>query len=211
MGKARKITLNSVRNRIGRLFLTGIIILAPVVATIFLLFWVFQFIDNLLQPLLSFVIGRYIYGIGFVVLVALVFLIGLIAESVMGNKLILLGEHLLTRVPLTRPVYTMMKEITDSFSGDATNGFSQVVLVEFPRKGVKAIGFITNESASKFEERLIGVYIPGCPNPTSGTFLIVRENEIVRTSLSVSDAMKMVISAGRASLNDIAREWPVGY
>jgi uncharacterized membrane protein len=98
----------------------------------------------------------------------------------------------------------------ESFSAPDKTGFMQVVLVEFPRKGIRAIGFITNEITDETGEKLLSVLIPTAPNPTTGFLQIVREEDIIRTKLSVDEAVKMVVSAGRMTPGEIQTRIP-GY
>jgi uncharacterized membrane protein len=201
----------NLRKKLMGLFIAGVLIIVPIAATLYLLVWIFQFVDSLLQPLLNLLIGRTIAGVGFVITVVVIMATGLIASSVLGNKLIDYAESWLIKVPIIRPVYSMMRQVADGFSDQSGNGFKQVVLIEYPRKGIHAIGFITNESVNKHDEKFISVYIPSTPNPTAGYFQIVRENDITRTGISVSDALKIVISAGKVSLKEVVNNWPVGY
>ncbi len=199
------------RNKVARIFVTGIFILGPVGATLYLMVWIFQFVDSLLRPVLNLAFGAVLPGTGFVFAVATVLAVGLIAESVIGKSAIGYGQAVLSRIPIVRPVYNTMKQIADAFSESGTNGFTRVVLVEFPRKGMRAVGFVTNETQNGCEEKLLSVYVPGSPNPTSGFFQIVRESEAIPTKLSVSEAMKIVISAGKLNLNEATEDWPKGY
>jgi uncharacterized membrane protein len=201
----------NLRKKLMGFFIAGVLIIVPIAATLYLLVWIFQFVDSLLQPLLNLLIGRTIAGVGFVITVVVIMATGLIASSVLGNKLIDYAESWLIKVPIIRPVYSMMRQVADGFSDQSGNGFKQVVLIEYPRKGIHAIGFITNELINKHDEKFISVYIPSTPNPTAGYFQIVRENDITRTGISVSDALKIVISAGKVSLKEVVNNWPVGY
>ena len=101
------------------------------------------------------------------------------------------------RIPIIGQVYTGIKQILESLSTPGKTGFMQVVFIEFPRKGIRTIGFVTNESYDSAGEKLVNIFIPTSPNPTSGFLQIVRENEIIRTNMLVDDAIKMVVSAGR--------------
>ena len=104
---------------------------------------------------------------------------------------------------MARQLYNGIKQILESFSAPGKTGFMNVVLVEFPRKGMRTIGFITNESYDKSGERLLNIFIPTAPNPTSGFLQIAREDEIIRTNISVEEALRMVVSAGRISIKEI--------
>jgi uncharacterized membrane protein len=134
----------------------------------------------------------------------------LIARNVVGKRILRYGNSLLNRVPVFRWLYNGIKQVMESFSAPNKTGFMQVVLVEFPRKGIRAIGFVTNEITDEAGEKLLSVLIPTSPNPTTGFLQIVREEDIIRTKLSVDDAVKMVVSAGRMTPGEIQTRIP-GY
>ena len=200
IGKASK---GRLRSKLRADFLTGILIVVPLGATVLILLWIFNAIDDVLQPIIRSVVGRTIPGVGFGTTIVLIFLIGVIASNVGGRKLVHYGESLLARVPLVRQLYTGIKQILVSFATPSESGFLRVVLVEFPKKGMRAIGFVTNESYDKSGEKLLTVFIPTSPNPTSGYLEIVREADVVRTDISVDDALKMILSAGKVSPKEI--------
>ena len=187
-------------------FLIGIITIVPIGITIWLLVWIFTSIDNILQPIVSSILGRTIPGLGFVIMIVLVYLVGVIASNVGGRTLIGYGEFLLGRVPIVRPIYSSIKQIVDSFSASGKAGFKRVVLVEFPMKGTRTIGFVTNESPDKAGEKLLYIFIPTAPNPTSGFLQIVREEDAVPVDMSVNDALQMVISAGKVLPQEISEK-----
>ncbi len=184
-------------------FLLGILVIVPVAATIGILVWLFTTIDNILQPVIIFISGRAIPGVGFGITIILIYLVGVIASNVLGRRLIHYGESLLARVPVVRPLYTAIKQILGSFSTPGKAVFRQVVLIEFPRKGMWTIGFITNESSDKSGRKLLNIFIPTAPNPTSGFLQIAREDEVIRTSIPIDEAMRMVISAGKVSSQEM--------
>jgi uncharacterized membrane protein len=184
-------------------FIAGILVVVPLGASILILIWVFNGIDNILQPIIRAVLGKNIPGVGFGVTVLLIYLAGVVASNLVGKKLISYWESLLARVPVFRQLYTGIKQILDSFSAPRKTGFMQVVFVEFPRKGLKAIGFVTNELTTQSGEKLYSVFIPTAPNPTSGFLEMVREEDMVRTKIPVDEALKMVVSAGRVSIKEV--------
>ena len=186
-----------VGRKLRRYFITGFLISIPLGATIIILVWIFNAVDNLLQPLINQIWGHDIPGVGFGVTVVLIFLVGVIASNVLGKRLIRYGESLLGRVPIFRQLYSTIKHIVDSFSAPDKTSFLQVVLVEFPRKGMRTIGFVTNELTDKSGKKTLNVLIPNSPNPMSGFLEIVREEEVVRTKVSVDQALQMIVSAGR--------------
>jgi uncharacterized membrane protein len=184
-------------------FGAGILVIVPIIITILILVWLFGYIDNIAQPVAKSLLGRTIPGLGFALTVVLIYLTGVVATSVIGKRLIGYIESLLARLPLFRYLYTSIKQIMVSFTTSDETKFLQVVLVEFPKKGMRVLGFVTSESPVESGEKLLTVFIPTSPNPTSGYLEIVRENDIIRTNISIDDALKMVLSAGKVSLKEV--------
>ena len=185
-------------------FIAGILAVVPLAVTIWIFVWLFNWIDSFLQPLITQIFGRPIPGIGFGITLVLIYLIGVIVSNFVGRRLVRYGESILAKIPLAWQLYNGVKQILQSFSAPGKTGFMQVVLVEFPRKGMRTIGFITNESYDKSGERLLNIFIPTAPNPTSGFLQIAREEEVIRTNISVEEALRMVVSAGRVSIKDVS-------
>jgi uncharacterized membrane protein len=189
-------------------FIAGILTIVPIGATALILYWIFDWVDRLLQPAIQPIAGREIPGLGFGIMVLLIYLTGVIVSNVLGRRLLLYVESLLSRapVPLVPQLYKGIKQIVLSFSEPGKVGFMQVVLVEFPRKGIRTLGFITNEASDPSGEKLFSVFIPTAPNPTSGYLQILREGEISRTKIPVSDALNMLASAGRVMPGKVSEE-----
>ena len=185
-------------------FLAGILVVVPVIVAVLILVWLFNYIDNIAQPVAHSLLGRTIPGLGFALTVVLIYLTGLVATSVIGKRLVGYIESLLARVPLFRYLYTSIKQIMVSFTATSEAKFLQVVLVEFPKKGMRVLGFVTSETRVESGEKLLNVFIPTSPNPTSGYLEIVRENDIIRTNISIDDALKMILSAGKISLKEVS-------
>ena len=192
-----------VGKKLRRQFITGILVVVPIVAAILILRWLFLTFDNILQPVAESLLGYTLPGLGLCITVVLIYLAGVVATNVIGRRLIRYGESLLARVPLFRYLYTGIKQILQSFATPSEGGFLQVVLVEFPKKGMRVIGFVTSESCVESGEKLLTVFIPTSPNPTSGYLEIVKENDIIKTNISIDDALKMVLSAGKVSLQEV--------
>lgn len=203
MEHIKKMSRKQVGKKFRAQFITGIVIVVPIGAAILILRWLFFAIDNILQPVAQSLLGYTIPGLGLGITLVLIYLAGVIATNVIGRRLIGYGESLLARVPLFRYLYTGIKQILQSFATPREGGFLQVVLVEFPKKGMRAIGFVTNESRVESGEKLLSVFIPTSPNPTSGFLEIVRENDIIKTNISIDDALKMVLSVGKVSLQEV--------
>ncbi len=178
-------------------FLAGFLLVVPLSATVLILVWVFNAVDNILQPLIRTIMGRSIPGVGFGITILMIYLIGALASNIGGRQLVHLGEALLKKVPVVRPLYTSIKQILESFSKPQKSGLLQAVLVEFPRKGAWTIGFVTKETPNESGGKQLNIFVPTAPNPTSGFLQIVNETEVIRTDIPIKEALNMVISAGR--------------
>jgi len=207
--RVKKIWLAPLR-WLRRTFIAGLLVTVPIGLTVWILFWVFNNIDGFLQPLVRRTLGWNIPGIGFAITLILIFIIGLIAANVFGRRLLRLGDLLLGRIPIARHLYEAFREVFRGLADQNNTGYLQVVLVEFPRKGMKAIGFITAETLDRDGIKAITVFIPNAPNPTTGFVEILREEDIIRTEIPVQDALKMVVSAGRMSPKDLGQNFGSG-
>ncbi len=206
MRHTNRLSWKLVGKKMRRQFLTGILVVVPLGATILILVWIFERIDNILQPVIQLILGRTIPGVGFGITIVLVYLVGVIASNVIGKKIIKYGESLLTKIPVVRPLYSSIKQILGSFSSSDKTGLGQTVLVEFPRKGIWTIGFITNESITQSGKVQLTIFIPLAPNPISGFLQIISEEEVVRIDITIDEALKMVVSAGKVSPEKIYNE-----
>ena len=189
--------------KLRRQFIAGIIVTMPIGVTVWLVIWIFTSIDSILQPAVSSILGRSIPGLGFVILIVLVYLVGILASNFGTRRLVDYGQSLLNRIPIIRPIYSSIKQIVDSFSSGKA-GFKQVVVAGSPMKGTRTIGFVTNESLDKAGNRLLYIFIPTSPNPTSGLLQIVKEEDVIQVDMSVDDALKMVVSAGKVLPGEIS-------
>jgi len=189
--------------RIRSQFVAGIIVVVPLLATLLILKWLFEWVDDLVQPIIRGLAGRPLYGAGFAVTLIVIYVAGVITTHFGGQRLLGLVESLIAKLPIVRPMYNGIKQILEAFAAPRETGFMQVVLLEFPRKGIRSIGFITNEEYDASGQKLFNVFVPTSPNPTSGFLQIVREEDILRTDISVDDALKMIVSAGRISINKV--------
>ncbi len=184
--------LNTIRNQ----FLIGVVVAVPLVVTILVLLWLFNTIDNILQPMIRLFVGQSLPGAGLVATILIIYLAGLISSNVVGKRIIHFGETMVYRVPIVRTLYSSIKQVVDNFSGPGKNNFLQVVLVEYPRKGIMSIAFVTGETCDKNGNKLLSLLIPTAPNPLSGYVIVVPETEVVRTTMKIDTAMRMIISCG---------------
>jgi len=189
--------------KIRKQFTAGLLVIVPLGASILILIWIFNSIDDILQPVINRIWGQNIPGVGFGVTIVLIFMAGILVRNVIGFRILRYFDNLLYRVPIFNLLYRSIRQIMTSFSVPDNTGFMQVVLVDFPHKGMKAVAFITNEIIDKDGERSYSVLIPTAPNPTSGFMEIVKEQDITRTKITVDEAIKMIISAGRVMPCDV--------
>jgi uncharacterized membrane protein len=198
----KTVVKDSLGKTIRKQFMAGLLIIVPLAATILILVWLFNTIDNVLQPVITAVFHRDIPGVGFGVTIVLIYLAGIVARNVIGYRILKWGDTLLDRVPVFRLFYKSIRQIMTSFSMPS-NTFLQVVLVDFPHKGMKAMAFITNEMEGPDGNKMYSVLIPNAPNPTSGFLEIIKEEDMIRTKISVDDAIKMVVSAGKVMPGEV--------
>lgn len=194
-------------------FVAGLIVVVPIGLTVWILIWIFNGVEDLLAPVVAWIFERFgaepITGVGFGITVLLIFVIGIIMTNVVGRRIVRWGESMLGKIPVARLLYVAFREVFRGFSEENANSFLAVVLVEFPAKGMRTIGFITKEDVDKDGRPVLNVFIPTTPNPTSGFLEILHEEDIIRTRISVEDALKMVISGGRMSPSGLAANLPL--
>ncbi len=197
-----------IRNR----FFTGVIIALPVIATVMGVSWIVQKIDNNVLKFLpgpwnpKTYLGFDIPGLGIIISIVLLFLLGVIASNFIGNSVIKAGERLLARVPVVSPVYNALKQIVTTVAQQKDRAFRDVCLLEYPRPGLWAIGFVTADLAGApakvLPEGYVCVFVPTTPNPTSGFLLFAKEDEIEILDMTPEEGAKMIISGGMVSSNE---------
>ena len=201
-----KVRRDSFWRRIRRYFFTGIVVLLPAVISAFVLWRLFTGLDLILGRYIELYFARRIPGVGVIALILIIVGIGALASNILGRRLIQAGEFLVGRIPIMRWIYRTTKQIFSTFLGEKTTSFGKVVLVNFPCKGTYSMAFQTAESAGAVEnavgKRLVTVFLPTTPNPTSGYFLLVPPDEVVPLDISVEEGLKYVISAGAITRYD---------
>ena len=193
----------SVRATFKRKFIAGLIVSIPALVSVLVIVWIFRTIDDFLSPAYEEVFHHHIYGLGFVSAVGIIFMLGIVSTNVIGKKVIRAVERSLMNIPVLKSVYSPIKSVMDSFSNSAS--FKKFVIIEYPRKGVFAFGFLTKEHAIKMHEDgttqdLAAVYIP-TNNLYLGEIAMFRQEDIFHTGILVEDGIKIVLSGGIATPN----------
>ena len=204
--------------RLRASFLTGLVVIAPVGLTIWLIWTVIGWIDGIVLPMVPVayhpdrLIQTYfgldpsaqinVRGIGVVIFLFFTIVVGWLAKGIIGRSFIRFAESLVNRTPVVRTIYSGIKQISETIFAQTERSFETACMIEYPRKGMFALGFISipakGEIATRAGEsrQLIGVFVPTTPNPTSGFLLFVPKDEVMELDMTVEDAAKLVISAG---------------
>ena len=186
--------------------LAGLLVIVPVAITVAVLRWI---IDTLDQTLLILpeawhpdrVFGLHIPGLGVLLTLAILLLVGAGASNFVGKKLVLLGDRIVSRIPVVRSIYSSVKQVSDTLFSESGNAFRKAVLVQWPRQDVWTIGFVTGAPGGDVinylrGEEYVSVYVPTTPNPTGGYFVMLRKSDCIELKMSVDDALKYVVSMG---------------
>jgi len=193
-----------------RYFLTGLLVLLPGTISVFVLWRLFFALDRILGQLIDRYTGYHVPGVGLVALFAIIIGIGAIASNIFGRRLIRVVERLVERIPIIRWIYRTTKQLFSTVLEDRSTSFRKVVLVPFPHKGIYSVAFLTSSSSGVVDrvlgKRFVSVFLPTTPNPTSGYFLMVPEDEVIPLDISVNDGLKLIITAGALS-DDVAAQF----
>jgi len=195
-----------ITQRLRAYFFAGILVTAPISITIYLAWLFINFVDDKVTPLIPEKYNPETYlpfalpGLGLVVLFLGLTIVGMLMAGFMGRLFTRLSESLLNRMPVVRSVYNAVKQILETVLAQQSNAFREAVLVEYPRRGIWAIAFITGRTEGEVQnvtaEECVNIFLPTTPNPTSGFLLFVPRADLIPLSMSVEEAIKMVISGG---------------
>ena len=200
----------SILAKFRRFFLTGLLVTAPIIITIYVTWLVITFIDvkvaNLLPEYLDFrkALPFQIPGLGLLIVIFVITLIGAITPGLIGRNLLKLGEMILFKTPVIRTVYSSIKQIMETVMSTNSKSFKEVVLVEYPRKDIWVIAFVTSSVKGEIDDKirksdLVSIFVPTTPNPTSGFLLFVAKKDLIYLNMPVDQAVKLVISGGIVS------------
>jgi uncharacterized membrane protein len=203
--------------RLRNYFLTGLIIAGPLTITLYIVWWVINFVDAWVKPLMPDFMAWLdrlwpgalpqlpevaIPGVGLVFAIIGLTCIGALAANLLGQTIVSYGEMAMSRMPIVRGVYGSLKQIFETVFSQGNNSFSQVALVEFPRKGMWSIVFVAGEAGGEVAEKvgdgeaMIAAFLPCAPNPTTGYLIYVPRREVVMLDMKIDEAAKLVVSAG---------------
>jgi uncharacterized membrane protein len=203
------------------IFLTGLAVVMPLGLTIYIFIFLIEIMDSLLlivpdryQP--DVFLPFHVPGLGAIVTVVLILLCGLIAKSYFGNKMVKIGEGYLDKIPFIRSIYQAMKKIADTMFADRSASFKKVVLFHFPSRTAYSVGFVTGAVEGELNAKIdqnthyVSVFMPTAPNPTTGLYMIMPEDELIYLDMSVEEAFTLIISAGIVTPAERAAKMKVG-
>jgi len=186
-------------DRLRQAFMSGLAVIVPVAITLWVLNAILGWVDRLIAPILI-NYGLDIPGLGVMTMVVLILLVGFLSRNLVGRLLLRGLDQVIARIPVARAIYSAVKDLIGAFSlGKQGKTFREVVLVEYPRKGIYSIGFATNDLVVRVRAKkndVISVYFPHPPNPTSGVMVLVPRKDVRVLDLTVEDGLKLALSAG---------------
>ncbi len=208
-GKARV----RLRESLQRYFLAGLLVFLPVVITLWFLGWVIGLLDGLLDVFPAGVhpntyLPFAIPGLGAIVTVTLILFLGILTRGVATRRFLAAWENIFVKIPIFRGIYTAVQKLVQTFLGQSQNS-RQVVMIEYPRKGIYTVGFAMGRAWQELERKqdaqLVNVFVPTTPNPTSGFYLLVPTTEISPVDMTMEEALKLITSGGLITPEDKSR------
>ena len=187
---------------------TGILVTAPVAITFYMaykfIFWVDGMVGKMMPPQVREYLIMYdipmIPGLGLVILIAALIFVGMFAAGFLGKFFMRLGEWIVYKLPVISSVYSLLKQVFETFLSNKTQSFSKVVMLEYPRKGIWILGFVSSDTKgevkNQFGEEMLNIFIPTTPNPTSGFLIFVPKKDTIELNMTVEEGLKFVISCG---------------
>ncbi|MEL6196897.1 MAG: DUF502 domain-containing protein [Pseudomonadota bacterium] len=196
----------SVFQRLRGNFLAGLVVVGPIVLTIWLTWYIITFVDGQVMPLVPRAydprtyLGADVPGYGVFVFIIFTVVVGYFAKKVFGKQVIRFAEQMVDRTPIIRSIYNALKQLMETALTNSNTSFRQACLIEYPRRGLWAVAFISTDAKGEIVEttglEMVSVFLPTTPNPTSGFLLFVPREDVIPLEMSIEDAAKMVISAG---------------
>ena len=179
-----------------RITLAGLFAIVPLALTFYIIKIIIVFLDQLTAPIMA-RINLEIPGFGLILTLLIIFALGIFVTNVLGRRLFSWGERLISSIPLVKNIYNTLKQITNAFSGATqTENYQRVIYIQYPRKELWTISFVTGESVDGSGKEYYHVFVPTTPNPTSGVFIIIPKKDAIEADLTVEEGLKAVISGG---------------
>lgn len=179
---------------------SGLVVLIPLVVTVAVIRFLFNFTSGILLPIVDPAVDNWPSGaraaLSFGILIVVIYLLGLIAANIVGRRALAVGESVVLRVPFVKVIYSVSKQVVAAFQGQQSKAFKSVVFIEFPRPGMRAVGFMTGEVRMEDGSLWNTVFVPTTPNPTTGFLQLVPVANVVRTDYTVEEGIKMIMSLG---------------
>ena len=190
--------MQKIMNHVKRYIIRGIIAIIPLGLTYVVLRFLYLAIDKRIMGVIDNFIGFSIPGLGLILLLLILYILGVLASNIVGRQILVLIERITNRIPLIRTTYQVGKQISVTLSLPEKQVFKRAVFVDFLKPGIWTVGFVTGEviDTKNNNEKLLKVFVPTPPNPTTGTMVIVRESETRDPGWTIEEAMKSVISGG---------------
>lgn len=203
----KKTTESCFLRKLKSYFFTGIIVTAPVAITIYMSYHLIIWINEVTSRLIpqKWTIGDFVLyavpGLGLLLLVMTMILIGMLTTGYVGKFFVRMWEGVIRKMPIISSIYSLIKQIFETFLSQKTRSFSEVVLVEYPRKGLWTIAFVSKdrtggEIENKTGEKNLSIYVPTTPNPTSGFLIFIPQKDVIKLNMSVEEGIKYVLSCG---------------
>ncbi|MGA7878593.1 MAG: DUF502 domain-containing protein [Desulfoferrobacter sp.] len=205
--------LKKIKDKIRNYFIAGLLTVVPLSITVYVISLLLRNADRIFNLIPS----RFnpkahlpfpLPGLGAILVVTMIFVIGLLVKNYVGGRIIDFGERIVYQIPLVRPIYSAVKQLLIAIFSQSYDGFKRVVMIEYPRRGIYALGFVTGVASGEVQEltkeRVVNVFLPTTPNPTSGFYLLIPEKDVIPLTISVEDAFKLIISGGLATPEYVA-------
>ena len=186
-------------HKLRRIFIAGILTAIPAYITVEIIQFLFRVTDQILAPLIERILGIRIPGLGLVTMIVSIFLLGLLVTNFLGRRLYAFFEGLLLKLPLVSGIYNTSKQIVQTFSPGNRKAFQKVVWLQYPRKEIWSLGFVTGSSTSKDGIPYYNIFIATTPNPTSGFVIFVPQADTIDSNMPIEDGFKLLITGGMLS------------
>jgi len=204
---------NKIIDTVKRHFISGVLVVVPIILTYIVFKFLFESIDGILQPVLHDVLGYFVPGLGVVTSILLILLAGVLTRNYIGARLYRLGDRVMVKMPVIRPIYSAAKQLLEALTTSNTKTFKEVGLVEYPRRGAWALCLISRQvevNKDGSDEKAYTVFVPSTPTPVSGIVLIVPIEDVILLDMTIEEGLKFLVSGGVVSPDFLKRKLAPG-